>query len=138
MNDALIDTNVVVRYLVEDPATIDPKFSGVYGFFRKIEEGILRVRLPELVLFRTYFVLTSYYRVPRQTAARKLGRLIAFRGFIMPDRPVATACLRCLQEHNLDLVDAYLLAWQQVKGTSGVYSFDAELRKKGLSLLPVG
>jgi len=51
--------------------------------------------------------------------------------------PFGTACLSCLQEHNLDLVDAYLLAWEQEKGASGVYSFDAELRKKGLILLPV-
>ena len=63
MADIPIDTNVILRYLVEDPESIDPKFSGVYSFFDKLETGRLTVHLPDLVLFQTYFVLTSFYNV---------------------------------------------------------------------------
>ena len=41
MADIPIDTNVIIRYLVEDPATIPPKFRGVYSFFEKVEIGRL-------------------------------------------------------------------------------------------------
>ena len=71
MADIPIDTNVIVRYLVETPESIDPEFRGVYGFFEKVETGRLSVHLPELVLFQAYFVLTSFYRVPRQEAHEK-------------------------------------------------------------------
>ena len=53
-----IDTNVIVRYLVEKPQAIPSKFKGVYSFFQAIENGDKKVHLTDVVLFQTYFVLT--------------------------------------------------------------------------------
>ncbi len=137
MADIPVDTNVILRYLVEDPDAIDPKFVGVYSFFEKIETGRLMVQLPELVLFQAYFVLTSYYRVPRSEAAKKLGSLVTFRGIRMAEKEIAIACLKRLEEKNLDLVDAYLLAWAEQKGIPGIYSFDSDLATDAVDTLPV-
>ena len=38
---------------------------------------------------------------------------------------------------DLDLVDAYILAYADTRGIDGVYSFDADLKKKGLRVLKV-
>jgi len=137
MPNAPIDTNVILRYLVEDPKTIAPRFKGVYSFFEKIESGQLVVHLAELVLFQTYFVLTSFYKVPRPVAAAKLGELLAFRGIRIPEKEIALACLKRLETENLDIVDAYLLEWVEIKGAPGVYSFDSDLDTKAVPLLPV-
>jgi len=132
-----IDTNVIVRYLVGTPETLEKKFRGVFPFFAQVERGDLEVHLPEVVLFQVFFVLTSFYKVPRETVADKLAALLSFRGIWMPDKPVAQRCMQMLKEKNLDLVDAYLLAWCQEKGGGSVYSFDTDLRKGGLTLLPI-
>ena len=137
MADIPIDTNVILRYLVEDPESIDPKFAGVYSFFEKLETGRLAVYLPELVLFQAYFVLTSYYRVPRAEAAGKLRALLTFRGITMSEKDIVCSCLERLETNNLDLVDAYLLAWAESKGVPGVYSFDADLASDTCDILPV-
>ncbi len=137
MADIPIDTNVIIRYLVEAPATIAPQFSGVYSFFEKVENGRLAVHLPELVLFQAYFVLTSFYQVPRPEAAEKLGRLLSFRGIKMPDKSIVSACLKRLEEKNIDLVDAYLLAWAENKGIPGIYSFDSDLVTGTTDILPI-
>ena len=137
MQSRLVDTNVIVRYLVEDPGAIDPKFRGVYSFFSKLEKGEVKAHLPELVLFQAYFVLTSFYKVPRAEAAEKLERLLGFKGLDFPQKRVAAACMRRLQAENLDIVDAYLLAWADEHGIEGVYSFDSDLKKKGLRVLKV-
>jgi predicted nucleic acid-binding protein len=137
MADVPIDTNVILRHLVEDPKAIAPKFKGVYPFFEKIETGRLAVHLAELVLFQAYFVLTSFYKVPRPEAAAKLGALLAFRGIRMAEKDIAVACLKRLETENLDLVDAYLLAWVENKGAPGVYSFDSDFGTKAVELLPV-
>ena len=137
MADIPIDTNVILRYLVEDPESIDPKFSGVYSFFDKLETGRLTVHLPDLVLFQTYFVLTSFYNVPRPEAARKLRALLTFRGITMPQKDIVSSCLEKLEAKNLDLVDAYLLAWAESKGIPGIYSFDTDLATYLVGLLPI-
>lgn len=55
MSDIPLDTNVIIRYLVEDPGEIEAKFEGVYSFFDKIETGKLKVHVPKLVVFQAYF-----------------------------------------------------------------------------------
>lgn len=137
MSDIPLDTNVIVRYLVEDPEEIDPKFQGVYSFFGKVETGRLKVHVPELVIFQAYFVLTSYYEVPGAEAAEKLRELVQFQGVEMPEKAVVSGCLERLKTRNMDLVDSYILSWSEARGITSVYSFDTDLEKEGLELLPV-
>jgi predicted nucleic acid-binding protein len=137
MNIPCIDTNVIIRYLVENPQTINPRFKGVYGFFEKLELGTLKAYLADIVLFQAFFVLTSYYEVPTAVAAEKLQIAVQFRGIQMYDKHVATECLQILQSENIDIVDAYLLAYSRSKGITGVYSFDNDFAMRGLPLLKV-
>jgi predicted nucleic acid-binding protein len=132
-----IDTNVVVRFLVETPDGIAEPFKGVFSFFEKLERGERRALLPPLVLFQTYFVLTSYYGVPRGEAAEKLRHLIAFRGLTVPERPVLRKCLQTVVQGSSDFVDAYLAALCGARQQTGIFSFDEGLRKLGLDLLPI-
>ncbi|MHB1194665.1 MAG: PIN domain-containing protein [Longimicrobiales bacterium] len=132
-----LDTNVVLRYLVEDPDAIAPRFAGVLPFFEKLERGERSALLTPLVLFQCWFVLTSYYEVPGPEAAEKLRSLLAFKGLSVPERPVLRACLDTLVEGCGDVVDAYLAALCSRKGLAGVYSFDEGLTRLGVALLPV-
>ena len=137
MKHSLIDTNVIIRYLVEDPETIRPKFKGVYAFFEKVEKGQLHVQLPELVLFEAFFVLTSFYEVPAAKAAQTLDLIVALKGISMQDKGLMRSCLMLLQNKKIDLVDAYILSVSRQKKIKTVYSFDNDLKKNGLELLKV-
>ena len=133
----LLDTNVIVRFLIESPESIPERFSGVFPFFEKVERGEVKVHLPALVLFQTFFVLTSYYEVPTAEAAEKLESLLSFKGLTVPEKPGPRDCLRLLQRRNLDLVDAYIVAHSKARGLKAVYSFDTDLEDCGLQLLPI-
>ena len=135
MSDIPLDTNVIVRYLTESPQHVDAEFEGVFGFFEELAIGNLSVFLPDLVLFQSYFVLTSFYKAPRSESADKLRRIVEFPGIQMAEKNVIIACLRRLQSQNLDVVDCYLLAWAESRGVKCVYSFDRDLEKNGLELL---
>jgi predicted nucleic acid-binding protein len=137
MKSNFIDTNVIVRYLVENPKTIQAKFKGVFTFFPKVEKGEIRIELTELVVFEAYFVLTKLYTIPPKEVAEKLSVIVSFKGVIMSDKSVMISCLKNLRNKNLDLVDAYLLAYAKKKGIKGVYSFDKDLSKYGLNLLEI-
>ena len=132
-----VDTNVLLRFLVETPASIPAKFRGVLSFFRKLEQGETSAHLPDLVVFQAFFVLTSHYEVPPPVAADKLARLVSFRGIQMTHKPIMLDCLQRHQEHGGDLVDTWLVAWCNHHKVTGVYSFDAGLKKQGLELRAV-
>jgi predicted nucleic acid-binding protein len=132
-----VDTNVIIRYLVEDPNTIDQEFRGVFRFFDKLERGERAALLTPLVLFQSYFVLTSHYDVPPAEAAAKLKELLSFKGLTVPEKSVLRACLDTLSQRTVDLVDAYLAALCAGRQLGGVYSFDQRLSGLGVKLLPV-
>ena len=137
MKISLIDTNVIIRFLVEDPDKIRTRFRGVFTFFPKVERGDIRVELTELVLFEAFFVLTRLYDVPQKEAAEKLSAIISFKGVVMPDKTLILSFLEILQTRKIALVDAYLLAFSKKKGIKGVYSFDRDLKRGGLNLLEI-
>jgi predicted nucleic acid-binding protein len=132
-----IDTNVIIRYLIEDPAKIATRFRGVFSFFEKLESGQRTALLTPLVLFQSYFVLTSYYEVPRADAAAKLRDLLSFQGLAVPEKSVLRLCLDTLSRRSVDLVDAYLAALCESKQLAGVYSFDDRLSRLGTTVLLV-
>lgn len=137
MKSKIIDTNVIVRYLVENPATIAARFKGVFTFFARIEKGEIVVELTELVLFETFFVLTRIYKVLQNEAAEKLSEIVSFKGVQMSDKTLIVSCLKILQDKKIDLVDAYLLAFAKKKGIHDVYSFDSDLSRYGLKLIEI-
>lgn len=137
MKHSLIDTNVIIRFLVETPETVPAMFSGVFAFFEKVERAEICIQLPELVLFEAFFVLTSLYKVPAAEAAETLDQMVAFRGVFMQDKALMHECLSVLKTKNIDLVDAYIVAVSRRKSIATVYSFDRDLKKNGLELLPV-
>jgi len=137
MKSRLIDTNVIVRFFVEDPANAHEKFKGVFAFLKKVEMGETLVELPDLVLFEIFYVLTKTYKVPREEAAQKLHDLVSFKGVLMHDKPFVFLCLKKLQSKNIGLVDAYLLATSEKKGVREIYSYDTDLSKHGLTLIKI-
>ncbi len=47
------------------------------------------------------------------------------------------SCLQIIAEKKIDLVDAYLIAYSKERGIKGIYSFDKDLAKTGLTLLEI-
>jgi len=134
----LVDTNVIIRYLVENPLRVQHRFKGVFSFFPRVEKGEIKIEFCELVLFEAFFVLTRLYEVPQKEAADKLSGIVSYKGVMMPDKPLILSCLKILQTERIDLVDAYLLAISKKKNIKQIYSFDRDLSKRGLDALEVG
>ncbi|MCX7045251.1 MAG: PIN domain-containing protein [Candidatus Sumerlaeota bacterium] len=137
MKAIIIDANVLIRYLVEDPQVVAPEFKGVFDFFPKVERGEIAIHLPELVVFEAHHVLRSFYKVPSTESAKKLAEIVGFDGVQMNDKQMMLDCLRILQSENIGLVDAYILAYCHAKNEKDAYSFDKDLSKRGLNLLEV-
>ncbi len=137
MAASFIDTNVIIRYLVEIPDSTEKKFKGVFPFFERVETGEVKVELTDLVLFESFFVLTRVYEIPLVEASETLSKLIQFKGINLPSKKTILSCFQIIQEKRIDLVDAYLMASSKEKGIKGIYSFDKDFAKSGLKLLEI-
>jgi len=136
MNYPCIDTNVVVRYLVDTPQTIAPRFRGVFDFFGKLEEGAQKVFMPDIVLFQVYFVLTSYYNVPAALAAEKLEGSCNCVEFIQA-RTGSRGDIGNPSVRKSGYCRRLSAGISRIRGISGVYSFDGDFTARGLALMKV-
>ena len=124
-NVSLPDTNVIVRYLVDDEHAL---FARAKIFFDKVKQGAEKAVLLESVLAECLYVLTKIYKVPREEAASVLIDLLHYRGIANTDTAELIKALRLYIDRNIDIVDAILCAKAQSGGLQ-MMTFDKELHK---------
>jgi len=123
-----IDTNVLIRYITGDNDTQLEKAT------RLIEVTEPKLINP-VVLVEICWVLSSVYKLPRNTIAQTL-REIGSCGYFMYKRPKPVkAAIECFIE-GFDLADALILHTNAEDGASVTYTFDKKAaRLSGYELL---
>lgn len=121
----LVDTNLIVRYLVQD----HEKHARAAGrFFDACDRGDLVIVVLPVVLAECVFVLESFYRHPRADIASALGRLIASPGVEIGDVTVHLDALKRYQGTKAHFVDCVIAATAAAKDVP-VATFDQDFRK---------
>lgn len=120
----LIDTNVIIRYLLEDHQAQSQKAK---AFMLKVSQGKRRLEIPWVVIVECIYVLEKYYAVPRNEIADSINGILNFTGIVNPDRSEMIQALLKYKTSNTDIVDCILAA----KSSPGkpVVSFDNDLEK---------
>ena len=124
---AYVDTNVLVRFIAGDHATLTPRAEELLHGDQPL------VLLPE-VLLETAHVLRSRYGWPRTDIIDWLRETIGLPAIVCDDELLVTA-LDLHAEHRIDLPDAVLAATALLEGPPRVATFDRGLaRVPGLEL----
>ena len=123
---ALLDTNVIVRFLVSDKS---PKYKNLYSFFESLERGKMRVELKLIVLFQVIFVLKSFYKVPKLDISNGIMDLLKYKGITIKEKKIVNRTLELWQESSLEIVDCYLIACLEKDSQSILYSYDRDFEK---------
>lgn len=116
MRKVLVDTNVVLRYLLFD----NEKQSQIAKDLIESGEAFL---LPE-VLMETSHVLRTFYNVDRQNISAQL--LIVLSWVEMERKPVMIRAVEIFAETKLDFVDC-ILAAHHAPENAQVFTFDKKL-----------
>ncbi len=121
----LVDTNLIVRYLVQD----HEKHAKAAGkLFDACDRGeVVIVALPA-VLAECVFVLESFYEHPRGDIASALGRLISSPGVEISAVETHLDALDRYRKTKVHFVDC-LIAATAVTENMPVASFDEDFRK---------
>jgi len=121
----LIDTNIIVRHLVQDHEA-HSKAAG--KMFEACDRGEVTLVVLPAVLAEAVFVLESFYDHSRTDIARTLAQLIASAGVHVPDKPVHQAALAEFGKGKLHFVDCELAAFA-LEHKWPVASFDLGLKR---------
>ncbi len=120
----LIDTNVIIRFLVGDN---EEHFKIAVDIFDKIENGQIKAEILEPVLIEAYFVLIKFYKLPKDEVIEDLKKIMALKG-IIGDKILLLETLNNLLSKNIDFADALICAKSKLYVYSKL-SFDNDLKK---------
>jgi predicted nucleic-acid-binding protein len=118
-----IDTNIVVRYLVNDHETLSPRA------LKLVSENAVFVA-PTVVL-ETEWVLRDAYETPRQRVIEQLRKFCGLETVTIGDAESVARAL-AYAEGGVDLADALHLARSQ--GCEAFATFDKKLAKRARTL----
>lgn len=124
MKREILDTNVIVRFLVNDHRDHHRQ---ALRWFTEAQQGKREIIVSSLVIAETSFVLESFYKIKRAAVADALEVFIAQRWLDISDRDVLISAWRYYR-NGLHFVDSYLKAWCEVYDCS-LLTFDKKLAK---------
>ena len=121
MNTCFIDTNLFIRYFTND----DPqKADRVQSLLDKAASGKIRLITAEIILAEIVWVLESCYELERPRIVDILKAILATPGLEVINGKIVEKALVHYQQHNMDFIDAYVVALMEKLKISGIYSFD--------------
>ena len=121
----LVDTNLIVRYLVQDH---DKHARAAGKVFDACDRGDVGIVVLPVVLAECVFVLESFYRHPRTDVASALGRLISSPGVEISEVTVHLDALNRYKRTKAHFVDCLIAATAVAKNVP-VATFDQDFRK---------
>jgi predicted nucleic-acid-binding protein len=121
----LIDTNLIVRYLVQDH---EKHAKAAERLFDACDRGELVLVVLPAVLAECVFVLDSFYGRPRADIASALGTLISCPGVEIGDASVHLDALKRYRQTKVHFVDCLIAATAAAQSTP-VATFDHDFRR---------
>ena len=121
----LLDTNVIIRFLVGDNKDFLDKSK---QYFEDIESSKLQVEILEGVLMEAFFVLTKFYKLSKKEVVKDLKTILALDGVINSNKTILHETLTMVETKNIDFVDALICAKSELQGY-GKISFDEDVKK---------
>lgn len=121
----LLDTNIIIRFLVGDH---QEHLAKSIEYFKEIESAKLQVEILDGVLMEAFFVLTKFYKLPKDEIINDLKIILALNGVVNSNKPILYETLNIIEVKNIDFVDALICAKSKLQGFSKL-SFDKDLKK---------
>jgi predicted nucleic-acid-binding protein len=120
----LIDTNVILRYLLGDHPEFSPKAE---AFMKDVSEGRKKAEILDVVTVECVYVLGKYYEVSKAEIVEKLSGILNFSGIVNSNRAETLAAFVKYRDSNIDIVDCILAAKSSLSKL--VVSFDSDFEK---------
>jgi len=120
----LIDTNVILRYLLADHKIFSPKAK---VFLQDVAKGLKNAELSSVVVVECVYVMEKFYEIPKNEVADKLSRILTIKEVINSDKSEILNALLKYKNSGADIVDCMLTAKSSPQRV--IVSFDKDFKK---------
>lgn len=118
-----IDTNIFLRHLLQDHPIHSPKAS---AFLKKIENGEIRVRTNDIVIFEVVFTLDRSYKKSKNDIQEAFLPLVLLPGIVLPGKRKFKRVFELYSTLNLPFADAYHAVLMEQTKLGQIVTFDHE------------
>jgi predicted nucleic acid-binding protein len=122
---AIIDTNVIIRFLVGDHKEHLEIATTLFEAVARREQEII---ILDTVLMETLFVMVKFYGLDKEEVVSDLKAIIALDGVINSDKMILFEALSLHVNKNIDFVDALICAKCALQGHEKI-SFDTDVKR---------
>lgn len=130
MNEVWLDTNVILRFVLGEPAG---QFERARRLMRRAASGEVVARVAHVTIAEAVWVLATAYERDRSAIAESLGAFIRADGISIEETDLVLDALRRMSEANVAFVDAYVAAVARERGQA-VATFDTDFRRLAVDL----
>lgn len=123
VDPAFLDTNVILRHLLQDRADWGEASSAL---LKRIQSGELTCRISDIVVFEAVFTLQRTYGIPRAAIAEAILPFLDFPGIVLPNKAKYAEVFALYVDNRAGFADCYHAVMMRAVGIDTVYSYDAE------------
>ena len=125
MTTYLVDTNIILRFLVQD---IPEQSTKAYKFFQTVKKNNEYIQIPHTILVEIVYHLIHTYGIPRERVADTLISFLSHKWIKVTNKSAVLEALKIFKSSKIDLVDIllYTIATQSNKT---LVSFDRDFKK---------
>ncbi|MCR4319062.1 MAG: type II toxin-antitoxin system VapC family toxin [Candidatus Brocadiaceae bacterium] len=117
----VIDTNLLVRYLINDD---QKKADAVDNLLDKAIKGEVRIIIPSVVIAELVWVLESFYQLKADAILELVEAIVNTSGLDVTDKSTVISALRLYKNRNIDFIDAWIIEFAKERGIKTIYTFD--------------
>jgi uncharacterized protein len=121
-----LDTNIFLRHLRGDHADFSPRATAL---LQRIEQGSLKVRTADTVIFETVFTLERRYKQSREAIREAFLPLIELSGIELPGKRRFRQVFGYYIEKNISFADAYHAVLAESLRLTQIISFDRDFNR---------
>ena len=123
MAPPFLDTNILLRHLLQDQPDHSPRAT---AYLKQIEDGLVRVRTSDIVIFETVFTLQRWARRPKDQIRDVLLRIIDLPGIVLPGKRRLRKAFDLYVTRNVAFADAYHAVLMEQLKLKEIVSFDTD------------
>jgi len=117
----VIDTNLLVRYLINDD---QKKADAVDNLLDRAIKGEARIIVPSVVIAELVWVLESFYQLKADVILELVEAIVNTSGLDVTDKSMVISALRLYKNRNIDFIDAWIIEFAKERGIKTIYTFD--------------